>query len=152
MRCPCWQASTSAAATYTVVPWTNTGFSKPIGSGCDGINGGQTIPFKFQIWSGATQVTSVSAIRSIVVEKVASCAATSGTSVYVASPGATTLRYDARHDRFVRISDGVVFRDNGRGSFVASNGDELEPGWKTYIGFHNFGKDASVLMVASVTT
>ena len=54
-----------------------------------------------------------------------------------------TLRYDARHDRFVRISDGVVFRDNGRGSFVASNGDELEPGWKTYIGFHNFGKLAN---------
>ncbi len=26
-----------------------------------------------------------------------------------------TLRYDAAHDRFVRISDGVVFSDNGKG-------------------------------------
>lgn len=50
-----------------------------------------------------------------------------------------TLRYDAEQNRFVRIGDGAVFTDNGRGSFV--NGEEeLEPGWKTLIGFHNFGK------------
>jgi arabinogalactan oligomer / maltooligosaccharide transport system permease protein len=50
-----------------------------------------------------------------------------------------TLRYDASKNAFVRISDGAVFTDNGRGSFVNGK-DELEPGWKTYIGFHNFGK------------
>jgi arabinogalactan oligomer / maltooligosaccharide transport system permease protein len=56
-----------------------------------------------------------------------------------------TLRYDAAKDQFVRISDGAVFRDNGRGSFVSSvdSKDELEPGWKTAIGFHNFGKLAN---------
>jgi arabinogalactan oligomer / maltooligosaccharide transport system permease protein len=54
-----------------------------------------------------------------------------------------TLRYDEKRNAFVRISDGVVFRDNGRGSFVAANGTDLEPGWKTYIGFHNFGKLAT---------
>jgi arabinogalactan oligomer / maltooligosaccharide transport system permease protein len=56
-----------------------------------------------------------------------------------------TLRYDAAKNRFVRISDGVVFEDNGRGSFVsaANAKDELEPGWKTFIGFHNFGKLAN---------
>jgi arabinogalactan oligomer/maltooligosaccharide transport system permease protein len=56
-----------------------------------------------------------------------------------------TLRYEPRGDRFVRISDGVVFPNNGRGSFVAANdpANELEPGWKTYIGFHNFGKLAT---------
>jgi arabinogalactan oligomer/maltooligosaccharide transport system permease protein len=53
-----------------------------------------------------------------------------------------TLRYDAAKNEFVRISDGVVFKDNGRGSFVSTRNakDELEPGWKTFIGFHNFGK------------
>src|SRR5207253_10816523 len=51
-----------------------------------------------------------------------------------------TLRYDAAHDRFVRIKDGVVFRDNGRGSFVAASGEEIEPGWKTGVGFHNFDR------------
>src|SRR6266404_7861800 len=56
-----------------------------------------------------------------------------------------TLRYDPRDDEFIRIRDGDVFRDNGRGSFVSvtSPANELEPGWKTYIGFHNFGKLAT---------
>jgi arabinogalactan oligomer/maltooligosaccharide transport system permease protein len=53
-----------------------------------------------------------------------------------------TLRYDAARDRFVRISDGVVFKDNGKGSFVAANNskDELEPGWKAFTGFSNLEK------------
>ena len=51
-----------------------------------------------------------------------------------------TLRYDASKDEFVRISDGKVFTDNGLGSFTATSGQELEPGWKTYVGTRNFGK------------
>ncbi len=53
---------------------------------------------------------------------------------------APTLRYDAANDRFVRIANGMVFSDNGKGSFVAKNGEELEPGWKTTVGFTNFDK------------
>jgi arabinogalactan oligomer/maltooligosaccharide transport system permease protein len=52
---------------------------------------------------------------------------------------APTLRYEPKRDAFVRISDGTVFRDNGAGSFIAGK-EELEPGWKTYVGFHNFGR------------
>jgi arabinogalactan oligomer/maltooligosaccharide transport system permease protein len=51
-----------------------------------------------------------------------------------------SLRYDAANDDFVRIKDGVVFRDNNRGSFVSAGGEEIEPGWKTYVGFHNFDR------------
>ena len=51
-----------------------------------------------------------------------------------------TLRYDEAHDRFVRFSDGTVFTDNGKGSFIARNGEELEPGWKTTVGLTNFDK------------
>jgi len=53
-----------------------------------------------------------------------------------------TLRYDAKRDVFTRISDGKVFHDNGRGSFVSGK-EELEPGWKTYIGASNFRSIAS---------
>jgi arabinogalactan oligomer/maltooligosaccharide transport system permease protein len=53
---------------------------------------------------------------------------------------APTLRYDAAQDRFTRIEGGAVFTDNGRGSFTTSSGEELEPGWKTGIGFANFDK------------
>jgi arabinogalactan oligomer / maltooligosaccharide transport system permease protein len=52
-----------------------------------------------------------------------------------------TLRYNPKTDTFTRIKDGTVFRDNGRGSFVSANGkEELEPGWKTGVGAHNFGR------------
>jgi arabinogalactan oligomer / maltooligosaccharide transport system permease protein len=48
-----------------------------------------------------------------------------------------TLNYDAAADTFTRVSDGVVFRDDGHGSFAAA-GEEIEPGWRTYIGAENF--------------
>ena len=48
-----------------------------------------------------------------------------------------TLRYDRVADTFTRIEDGTVFRDNGRGSFIAG-AEELEPGWRTNIGLANF--------------
>lgn len=48
-----------------------------------------------------------------------------------------TLRYDPRRDAFVRLSDGAVFRDDGKGEF-AHGAEALEPGWKTGAGFRNF--------------
>jgi arabinogalactan oligomer/maltooligosaccharide transport system permease protein len=50
-----------------------------------------------------------------------------------------TLRYDSAHDRFVRIADGAMFTDNGRGSYVHGQ-EELEPGWRTSVGFLNFSR------------
>src|SRR5262249_52923559 len=51
-----------------------------------------------------------------------------------------TLRYDPHRDEFVRIKDSVVFRPNGLGSYVSASGEELEPGWKAYVGTRNFGR------------
>lgn len=50
-----------------------------------------------------------------------------------------TLRYDAKRDVFIRISDGTVFRDNGKGEY-AHGAEALEPGWKTGVGFKNFSR------------
>lgn len=51
-----------------------------------------------------------------------------------------TLRYDAAGNTYVRIADNTVFSDNGRGSFVAANGEELEPGWRVGVGSGNFSR------------
>ena len=53
---------------------------------------------------------------------------------------APTLRYQPVRDQFTRIEDGLVFTDNGKGSFTARSGEELEPGWKTNVGWANFDK------------
>jgi arabinogalactan oligomer/maltooligosaccharide transport system permease protein len=50
-----------------------------------------------------------------------------------------TLRYDAKTDTFTRISDGTVFHDSGRGSFVHGK-EQLLPGWKVGVGWHNFSR------------
>jgi arabinogalactan oligomer / maltooligosaccharide transport system permease protein len=50
---------------------------------------------------------------------------------------APSLQYDRKRDRFTRKTDGKVFEDNGRGSFVSGK-EELLPGWKTHVGFRNF--------------
>ena len=51
-----------------------------------------------------------------------------------------TYRYDERNNTFTRIRDGAVFRDDGLGSYQAASGEEIEPGWKTYVGLRNFSR------------
>ena len=54
-----------------------------------------------------------------------------------------TLRYDAKHDQFIRLSNHAVFHDNGQGTFVNGTGktqEQLLPGWKADVGFLNFSR------------
>ena len=51
-----------------------------------------------------------------------------------------TYRYNAAKNTFTKISDGTVYKDNGLGAYAAANGDEIEPGWKTYVGLRNFSR------------
>jgi arabinogalactan oligomer / maltooligosaccharide transport system permease protein len=49
-----------------------------------------------------------------------------------------TLHYDERADTFTNIESGVVFRDNGKGSYETAEGEQIEQGWRTNIGLANF--------------
>ena len=49
-----------------------------------------------------------------------------------------TLRYDEQADTFTNIETGVVFEDNGKGSYANAQGEQIEQGWRTNIGFENF--------------
>jgi arabinogalactan oligomer/maltooligosaccharide transport system permease protein len=48
------------------------------------------------------------------------------------------LTYDADRDVLIATGTGTEYADNGRGSFVSSDGGELVVGWREYIGFENF--------------
>ena len=50
--------------------------------------------------------------------------------------------YDAEADTFTNVQTGVVYTDNGRGSFTnpENDDDELLPGWKENIGWTNFAR------------
>jgi arabinogalactan oligomer/maltooligosaccharide transport system permease protein len=49
-----------------------------------------------------------------------------------------TLVYDPESDTFENVETGVVYSDNGEGSYESASGEELEPGWRTHVGFTNF--------------
>ena len=49
-----------------------------------------------------------------------------------------TLVYNEAEDTFTDVETGVVYSDNGEGSYASPAGAELEPGWRTHIGFANF--------------
>ena len=46
-----------------------------------------------------------------------------------------TLRYDAQHDPFTRITTARSSRTTASARSSAASGEELEPGWKTHVGF-----------------
>jgi len=48
-----------------------------------------------------------------------------------------TLVYVPKTDAFRNIETGVVYSDNSKGSYVAPDGVELEPGWRTFVGLDN---------------
>lgn len=48
------------------------------------------------------------------------------------------FEYDAITEELVATDTGSRYGDNGRGSFVNENGEELNVGWRTYVGWENF--------------
>ena len=55
------------------------------------------------------------------------------------------VTYDAVTDTFTNVETGVVYVDNGEGSFVNPDNpdDELLPGWKATVGWSNFARIVS---------
>ena len=58
-----------------------------------------------------------------------------GSTSYVYTP---KLKYDAAADTFTDTTTGVIYTDNGRGSFSAEDGSSLNTGWKVNVGLENF--------------
>jgi arabinogalactan oligomer/maltooligosaccharide transport system permease protein len=52
----------------------------------------------------------------------------------------SSLVYDEAASTMTNSETGVVYTDNGRGSFESEAGEELSPGWKVEVGFENFAR------------
>ena len=48
------------------------------------------------------------------------------------------LRYDAAKDTFTNVETGVVYSDNGEGSYAAPSGEVIDQGWRINVGLDNF--------------
>ncbi|QIX25390.1 hypothetical protein ncot_01385 [Nocardioides sp. JQ2195] len=97
--------TSTATLGYEVLAWTLDGFQRPVDmSGVwNTVKGGSTVPLKFEVLVGPTELTDTSAIAGFRTAKV-SCTSGISTedSIEIVSTGGTSLRYDATGGQFIQ--------------------------------------------------
>jgi len=101
------KAGNTATATlnYTVLPWTTKGYYAPVNMGdvWNTVKGGSTVPLKFELFAGSTELTSTSAIKSFTQKTVACPGANAATDeIELVTTGGTSLRYDATAGQYMQ--------------------------------------------------
>jgi MBG domain-containing protein len=94
-----------ATGTLVIKPWTLNGFYQPIDMGdvLNTVKNGSTVPVKFELFSGTTELTSTSAVTSILARPM-NCSALAGDPedpIETLATGGTSLRYDATAGQFI---------------------------------------------------
>ncbi|WP_167139832.1 PxKF domain-containing protein [Diaminobutyricimonas sp. TR449] len=97
--------TSTATLNYTVLAWTPTGFYSPVdmGSVWNTVKGGSTVPLKFEVFAGTTELTSTAAVDAFRVIPVA-CpgAAATADAIEFVTTGGTSLRYDSTAGQFIQ--------------------------------------------------
>ncbi|RYC07146.1 family 78 glycoside hydrolase catalytic domain [Nocardioides zhouii] len=88
--------TTTERRTYVVAPWRLTGFYKPVDMGgvVNVVKAGSTVPLKFEVFAGDTELASTDAILGLRTVQT-SCTSSSQDEVETTVTGATELWYDA---------------------------------------------------------
>jgi hypothetical protein len=96
--------SASASITYTVLAWTLNGFYQPVDMNgvTNTVKGGSTVPLKFEIFAGTTELTNTSAVASFAVFAVSCSASVATDEIELTTTGGTSLRYDATGGQFIQ--------------------------------------------------
>ena len=89
---------------YSVLAWTLLGFYQPVDMGgvWNTVKGGSTVPFKFEIFAGPTELTDTAYVKSFAASKV-SCPSGSAAmdAIEFTTTGGTSLRYDPVAGQFI---------------------------------------------------
>jgi hypothetical protein len=98
--------NSSARLTYTVAGWTLKGFFQPVTSASNEwnqIKGGSTVPLKFRVFAGPTELTSTSYVVGFTATTIACPTGpyVADVIVDVSAQGGTVLRYDATGGQFI---------------------------------------------------
>jgi hypothetical protein len=94
----------TATLSYTVLAWTLSGFYQPVDMGTvvNTVKAGSTVPLKFEIFAGSTELTATSNVKSFSATTIACDALSPTDEVEVTSTGGTSLRYDATAGQFIQ--------------------------------------------------
>lgn len=96
--------SASDSVTYTVLEWSLNGFYRPVSMDnvYNTVKGGSTVPLKFEVFAGATELTSTSVVKSFVTTKFTCNTSTFEDNVDLVTTGGTSLRYDTTDGQFIQ--------------------------------------------------
>jgi hypothetical protein len=96
-------AITYVGANLTIGAWTTKGFYAPVDMGgvVNTVKGGSTVPMKFELFKGATELKDVSAIKSTTYSSSSYCGGAVSDEIEVVMTGSTSLRFDATGDQFI---------------------------------------------------
>jgi hypothetical protein len=95
---------TEETRSYTVLAWTLTGFYRPVDMNKDNaIKGGRTVPLKFHVFAGGTELTDPAFIGAkLSWQYIGSDSVDSNDNVIgLEETGGTALRYDATEGQFI---------------------------------------------------
>ncbi len=90
--------------TYTVKAWTFKGFYQPVDMGgvYNIVKGGSTVPIKFELFKGTTELTDTAYINQPLQATKISCTTGVGTDdIELTATGGTSLRYDTTGGQYI---------------------------------------------------
>jgi hypothetical protein len=88
--------------TYTVLAWTLSGFHPPVNMTAVNVaKGGSTVPLKFNVYAGDTELVDTSIVASITEQPYACDGGALGDPTELITSGHTTLRYDMDAGQFI---------------------------------------------------
>lgn len=90
-------------ATVIVLPWTLKGFYQPVDMNgvYNLVKGGSTVPLKFEIFAGSTELTNIADIKSLTYAQTACNANAITDDIETTATGGTILRYDTFGGQFI---------------------------------------------------
>ena len=96
--------SVTKEITYTVKAWTFEGFYQPVDMNgvYNTVKGGSTVPFKFELFEGTTELTDTAYFSQPLQATMISCSTgVTEDVIELTATGATSLRYDTTGGQFI---------------------------------------------------
>lgn len=96
--------SAEASNSYSVLAWSLSGFFQPVDMGgvFNTVKSGSTVPLKFRVSAGSTELTDVAAVKTVSYVKILCSGGVIEDAVEEVAPaGSTLLRYDSTGGQFI---------------------------------------------------
>ena len=93
----------TSSRSYSVLAWTARGFYSPVDMNgvVNTVKAGSTVPLKFEVFAGSTELTDVAIVSEIKVSKITVPTATPTDEIEITATGGTSLRYDSIGGQFI---------------------------------------------------